>query len=209
MKGLNFTISGEYITSLARNWFYNEKRPFMKVMDLLLSSMINPDMTDEERINYAEGILRLEYNLVGSTADGTYGLVEADNKEELKIKYPGYKYFDHLALDSVVPFEKGDYGFINTKGMFIPVDWGEHEEWAADFVKHNLTQEAWMKALNKYSSSTDILVYKMHYILLENPQQGEAIIQKPIKLTKAQKETLYDYLMYHQRQEEALSLWEN
>ena len=46
-REFKFSISGEFIPNIAREWFYLESRPLEKVMDLLLSCMCGTDMSEE------------------------------------------------------------------------------------------------------------------------------------------------------------------
>ena len=41
---ISFSVEGEFITNLARDWFYNHKVPYKKVKELLLSCMAGTDI---------------------------------------------------------------------------------------------------------------------------------------------------------------------
>ena len=36
---VHFSLNGDFITDLARSWLYEEKRPYNKVMELLLACL--------------------------------------------------------------------------------------------------------------------------------------------------------------------------
>lgn len=42
-RELTFSVQGEFITNIARKWFYLEGKPFDKVMELLMDCMTGTD----------------------------------------------------------------------------------------------------------------------------------------------------------------------
>lgn len=94
--------------------------------------------------------------------------------------------FMHRMMD-----EKGhttaDYGWLSPHGKFYGVEWGEHEDWANNFLKE--------KGLES-DAGGDTLI-KGGWVLLHNPAQGIAFPTRSTArtYTKAQKEFLYDYYM--------------
>lgn len=200
---LSFNIQGEFITQTAREWFYLEKRPFTKVKELLLSCMCGTNISKEILNQYVEDILKFKRKFIGNTNDNTFCLVDEIETNKLS------KYYEELKKYGKLPFEICEYGFINPEGKYIPVGWSNHSKWASDYLKTNFTEtKEWMKLMNKFNcNATDALVKGFNWILIDNPQQGKGIIQQGERITKAQKETLYDYLIHFNRVEEANKLY--
>lgn len=57
MCTLQFSVDGEFITDLSREWFYVEGKGYDKCMDLLESSMSGTNETKEQIIRHAEDLL--------------------------------------------------------------------------------------------------------------------------------------------------------
>lgn len=95
--------------------------------------------------------------------------------------------------------EELDYGFLTPTGKFIKGPWGSHTELAYNIIDANgWTEEFYQWNYSDIRSSSDFLVQCKHHILLHCPS-GFGRIQvtrsEGHRLTKAQKEFLYDYLM--------------
>lgn len=208
MEKMYFNITGEYITNIARSWLYEERRPYQEVETLLLECMCGTDMSKEILQGYAFDILNLTRKFIGNTADDTFSLVQEELKDTraLRKKYPLYKYINDLMASNKTPFEICQYGFIDTKGKYIPVDWCEHSEFANDYVKENIPMEEVMKS-DFSTDMTDYLVYELGWVLIENPQQGTGIVHYK-KLNKKQRETLYDYYIHYGRTTDAKLLYD-
>lgn len=115
-----------------------------------------------------------------------------------------------------------DYGWLEPDGTFHAVEWGNHQEWANDYLDKNLTQEERFAAMVEINasgmvkSSPDVIgaadyLVRRGWVLLHNPQQGIAIPTRDItrEYTKAQKEFLYDYYMERDCKEEANAIWQD
>lgn len=95
--------------------------------------------------------------------------------------------------------EEYGYGFVEPNGNFIESDFGTHTSKAYEIIKEKGFHEEWKKLKkesDKYDSPVDFLVYVKKYILMHNPIMGglgETIAQTPDRITKAQREFLYDY----------------
>ena len=207
MKQLHFNVSGEFITDLARSWFYDEKRPYDKVEELLLGCMGGTNTPLDVLKKYAFQIIIFMKKFEGFIGDNTFGLVNEDieRQTELKKQYPMYKYANEIINNDKIPFEICEYGFIDTKGKYIPVDWCEHSDYAHLYIKENDLWDRQMKS--GHLDSTDFLVYGLGWILIDNPQQGMGIINTPLRINNKQKETLYDYYVYYHRMQEANKLY--
>lgn len=72
---LSFKVCGNFITNLAREWFFIEKRGYDKCIELLLSCMHGTNEPKVELIIKAEAILAGKAKFEGSTDDNTFCLV--------------------------------------------------------------------------------------------------------------------------------------
>lgn len=114
-------------------------------------------------------------------------------------------------LDSYLKRQKintdDDYGWLEPSGEYHPVEWGEHQEWACDYVRE-LCNKGLMNIEDAPVDCGEYLVEK-GWILLHNPAHGIAIITKDVirRMTKSQKEFLYDYYIKRECHEEANAIW--
>lgn len=199
---LAFNIEGNYITNLARTWFYQERRPYEKVENLLLSCMCGTNLSLKTLKQYAEDILKFKRKFVGETQNDTFCLVDDNEKNEM------VKYYEDIKNYGKTPFEICEYGFINPEGKYIPVKWCKHTQWASNYLKNNLSEDEWFRISSQYNCDfTDILVKEFNWILIDNPQQGIGIIQQGENITKRQRETLFDYYIFFNRNDEAIELY--
>ena len=76
------SVDGEWLTDLARTWFYLEGKGYDKCIDLLEPSMSG---TKEQIIRHAEDLLLGRAALKGNTGDGTYHLeiYPPENEEKM------------------------------------------------------------------------------------------------------------------------------
>lgn len=72
VRRISFDIHGEFITQLAREWFYTGEKSHEKVIEILMDSMTGTDTPEAQIRRYAEDILLGRAALKGSTAAGTY-----------------------------------------------------------------------------------------------------------------------------------------
>lgn len=198
---ISFSVEGEFITDLARDWFYNRKVPYTKVKELLLSCMAGTDIPKSKLIEYVGDILKFKKKFIGNTRDNTFTLVEDPEVNRLS------KYFETLKEYRVLPFEISPYGFINPEGKYIPVKWCEHQKWAGEYINSTYSIEEQLKGNKNCYIGTDFLVYMKNWILINNPQQGKGIVNTGKSITKKQKETLYDYYIFFNRKKEADDLY--
>ena len=84
-RTVSFGITGEFLTNIAREWFYLEGKDYEKVMQLLMDGMSGTDTPEATIRRYAEDILLGRAALKGSTTDGTYHLetYEPDEQEKM------------------------------------------------------------------------------------------------------------------------------
>ena len=70
-RTLSFGITGEFITQIAREWFYSGEKSIEKIMEILVDSMTGTDTPKAQIRRYAEDILMGRAALKGNTAEGT------------------------------------------------------------------------------------------------------------------------------------------
>lgn len=85
-KTLCFSVQGEFITNLAREWLFCEGKDLNKIIDLLESCMCGTDMSEKKIRRYAEDILIGRAELKGDTATGTFHMVAYDADEQPEVK---------------------------------------------------------------------------------------------------------------------------
>ena len=76
MECVSFKIDGEWLTDLVRSWFWDENKEYSVCEELLLNSLVNPDISIEERKDTARQIIEGRKKLVGVNS---FELVD-DNK---------------------------------------------------------------------------------------------------------------------------------
>lgn len=108
-----------------------------------------------------------------------------------------------------------DYGWLEPNGTFHAVEWGEHQDWAQEYLEEHEPEVAadpevdmQIKCNVGMIGAGDWLVER-GWVLLHNPMQGIAYPTKnPVKdYTKAQREFLYDYYRERNCQKEANEIW--
>jgi hypothetical protein len=222
IETLHFNILGDWVTDTARSWLYEEKRPYEKVLDFLLSSMEGSTLSREELRKFANDILVGKKRLTGSTIDNTYGMMDDDT--DIIGKYSDYfsnkipeqeteeeeriaesrerinRLFKSVNSMSPVKNSEGskDYGWLNPNGKFYPVPWGEHTKWAYEYVEKHYPKA-------DYMDEADFLISR-RWILIHSPANSIPIIEMN-SATKRQKEFLYDYYMERGMMDDANSVW--
>lgn len=272
-KTLTFSVDGKFITELAREWLFDEGKPFEKVMDLLLSCMGGTDMSEKELRRRAEDVLIGRAEFSGNTADGTFCMTAYDANEqqdvperfnifslyseairkrkeaekdkqkymewyEVAMEYVPESLKNEVRRETGQPVENlycsdmltgfmermldeeehstEDYGWLAPDGTFHEVEWGNHQEWAQNYIEENFPEVAddsevdiQVKCNVGLIGAGDWLVER-GWILLHSPSQGIAFpTRNPIKrYTKAQQEFLYGYYMERGKEKEANSVYE-
>lgn len=278
VKTMTFSVEGEFITRLAREWMFCEGREFETVMDLLLSCMGGTEMSEKELRRRAEDVLIGRAEFSGNTANGTFCMTAYDANEqpdiperfnifcryseeirkrkeaekekemymewyEVAMEYVPESLKNEVRRETGQPIESRygsdlldgfmgrmldeekhsteDYGWLAPDGTFYEVEWGNHQEWANNYLKEHLSEEEQKAALIEINvsgmtkSGTDIMgaadyLVRRGWVLLHNPSQGIAIpTRNPLKrYTKVQQEFLYDYYMERGKEKEANAVYE-
>lgn len=85
-KTFCFSVQGEFITNLAREWLFCEGKDLKKSIDLLESCMCGSEMSEKQIRRYAEDVLIGRAELKGDTAAGTFHLCTYDADEQPEVK---------------------------------------------------------------------------------------------------------------------------
>ncbi len=75
---LTFGITGEFLTKIAREWYFIEHKPYSVVEELLLSCLTGTDTPTGKLKLMIQDILLGRSELRGNSWDGTFGYVELD-----------------------------------------------------------------------------------------------------------------------------------
>lgn len=109
-----------------------------------------------------------------------------------------------------------DYGWLEPDGTFHEVSWGDHQDWAENYIRTKMSEEQWMEAeiIRKDAVISNICGYgdflaRKGWVLLHSPSQGIASPTRDPsrRYTKAQKEFLYDYFTERKCYREADEIW--
>lgn len=79
-KQLSFTVTGAFVTKTAREWFWDEHKPWEKVEEFLLACMCGTDKGREELVSLARDVVLGRAKFTGDTADGSYCMVADDGE---------------------------------------------------------------------------------------------------------------------------------
>lgn len=107
-----------------------------------------------------------------------------------------------------------DYGWLEPNGTFHPIDFGKHQSWAEEYIRENMSNEAWLEAgvtptfTGAFHTFGDYLITK-GWALLDNPSTGLAYVTKAKSLTKHQKEFLFDYWTKRNQPQRANELYQD
>lgn len=101
-----------------------------------------------------------------------------------------------------------DYGWLEPNGTFHPVDWGDHQKWADEYLQSHLSEDEYIDTTGLYPG--DWLI-NHGWVLLHNPSQGIAIPTKnnAKRYTKSQQDFLYNYYIERNCHTEANAIYED
>lgn len=112
--------------------------------------------------------------------------------------------------------DDAEYGWLEPNGTFHPLPWGEHEKWASEYLEEHFPYETcpdmyfhvFPEQGRKHIVNGDVLAYKLGWILINNPLQGQgqiSLIGKP--MTTQQKDFLDRYYRERGNDKKANALW--
>lgn len=81
-RTVTFSVNGEFITNLAREWFYCEGRGIEKSIELLTSCMSGAEISEKQQRRLAEDILLGRAEMKGNSGDGTFCLCTYDADDD-------------------------------------------------------------------------------------------------------------------------------
>lgn len=167
--------------------------------------MYNPDDTDEAAMPawlFPDHASATELDPVLGAFERLFSS-DSDNDNDTPVNQAGQAMLaDFLKAQRV---NRGDdYGWLSPSGEWHPVDWGEHQAWAANYLKEHPTEfNLPTDELKLHETVTGMQIYgeagdtlnKRGWILLHSPHHG---IAKPTRdettrITKRQRDFLYGY----------------
>lgn len=125
-------------------------------------------------------------------------------------KIVGNKVAESTDLDTEK--KETEYGWLEPNGNFHVVEFGKHQTWAAKYLLE-LVREGKMSfeeaRVSKEQNVGDLLV-KRGWVLIHNPSQRNITITRDLskRLTKVQKDFLYEYLCKYGREKEANEIYQ-
>lgn len=211
-KTLHFVIEGEFITKLAREAFWLEQK-YLYAEKLLLSCMCGTDLREKQLKQNVKDILLGKRYLCGNSETGI--TLENDSFDPKKAYAKEYiRKIEKLEniVNSAFRVNKPDiegtehsypYGWLSPSGTFYPVEWLHHDDfaeltvakkgWGEDFWEWHKDMSA-EDGIFRHLIHRDYLIMKRGWVLLHNPQQCQPFATcEEYKLTKAQREFLFDY----------------
>ena len=135
---LSFSVQGEFITKLAKEWLFIEHKPYEQVEELLLSCMMGSDKTELELKKYVQDILLGRAEFIGNSGDGSFRLSYNDkdlNKSNVFTEYAKLagKFKEMKEQFDVVVNKYNDLvacleDWNETKSLNVSLIEGDHEE---------------------------------------------------------------------------------
>ena len=229
-RKVSFAVSGEFITEIAREWFWAEERPYHKVMDFMTSCMAGTGMEKSELTKLAQGVLLGKKKFIGNTRDNTYGMVEDDTDIWALYPFGVSKLFSNGEIAKMFAAEveylkweekrlviaalgQDDYGWLTPDGSWYPVSFGNHQGWAYDFIMKHLDTDEFHRYMEK-NESRDVLykagdfLQENGWALLSNASGLDATLYKNPnrQLTKKQQDFLFTYFTKRGMQDKAADI---
>lgn len=142
---LQFHVDAEFITNIAREWFWDENRPYEKSEELLACCLMHPDISDGERRRIIQDVIEGRKKLVGIDKchveeDGenirpiTLKLKQVEKKRRIleiqrDMEINGLKYIDpYCTVRSIKALETARNPRINIHRLDDLVKYFGHEE---------------------------------------------------------------------------------
>ena len=212
-----------------------ERTPYNEIMQQVLNHLTSPMLPVEiltDDIRYGIYGVALSYNLgMRTISHGAWSWIELYDKEtsfalrasdiikrnfdENGFRKAAHEYYNDYHIINLSSFQcsaqKSDpeYGWLSPNGEFIKGEFGDHEELASKIIDNNFASEYVDYLLDDANQKSlmrgDFLVKCKHYVLIHNPSLMKIICNLPDRLTKSQKEFLYDYFMNINDSEQAAS----
>lgn len=119
-------------------------------------------------------------------------------------------YIERMKMDT-----DDDYGWLEPNGTYHPVEWGLHNNWAEQYLLDHYTDEELKELYYNEEQiripATDVMIYKLNWILLHNPSQGlaEHTAKPGYPISKAAKDFLYNYYTKRKQYNKAKLIYES
>ncbi len=232
IQTVSFSVHGDFITNIARLWYFDEDKPYSKCEELLLQCLAGTTLTEKELKAIARDIMIGKKKLSGNTRDGTYGLQDDNEfdiftkidqlKKNCKKRSSDYEEYeddeddegDSSMLDTFIKNVRNEdkfgcsYGWIKPNGEFVERDWN-HYDHALEVIKENGLQKEFDEYMERdivrNVCPLDFLVYIKRWVLLHSPSRGLARPQfnQEMGMTSSQKHFLVDYYCLRGEKDEA------
>ena len=221
-----FVVYGDWVTDRARHMYWGSGCSLDETLNFLLKLMAGRE--ENETKMYAAKLLLGKCKLEGNTEDGDYGLVddpEHDTYEKMRdyVMSTFAPLYDvkkaYQLLESFISGQERDdrrkdkiedeYGWLSPTGDFYLTEFGKHEGFAMRWIVEHPDGfsgeklHQFMKE-NILGAYCDLLI-DAGWVLLHNPRFGTAYVSgnDAKRLTKAQREFLYDYYILRNCKAEA------
>ena len=157
MRTLNFSISGEFITRTAREWFFIEHKPYSTVEELLLSCMTGTTTPEGTLKIMAQDILLGRAEFRGNSGDGTFCYVRLDDPSETNL------FTEYSKLSQKYDDCKKDLTGITEKYLNVIEClsvWAEGSIYEAlEELKDDDARELFVAIFNTYGGSLEDIIY--------------------------------------------------
>lgn len=158
--------------------------------------------------------IMIDCGLLSRSLSGDYHAVD-DKDEEIDVRsiaYSGSPLLDsYVKQRTIEEKHKDNYGWLEPDGTFHPVPWCEHQEWATEALR----ERGWWHDFRHWDNIRDLpgdyLTQVKGWVLLHNPGRGVAYVSRSEskRLTKAQKEFLFDYFYKRGLRDKAMDYLED
>lgn len=213
-------IAGTYPSDDYRFEYIEGKENATDIADFIakMQNLNDEEKKINEKFTFIQSFMQENYPNIAENMHNTYMEMYEENLfpaiEENKTTCTYGNSLLKSYMERMQTNTEDDYGWLEPNGTFHPVEWGEHEQWAQNWVSNHMSHTDWFKASTPENESRithsygDYLI-KQKWILLHNPAQGIATPTKQpeSRMTKAQKEYLYQYYIDRNQHNMANQIW--
>lgn len=206
-----------------------ETRPEQTLKDWFAQVKTRLEEADEEKRRMADKIACIassidEYKMVQIDADWRSDWADEDDPDRTIFGTSTQDQIQAAMLDDLKSrmtseVDEPDYGWLFPDGTFYPVEWGDHQGWAWKWLMDNDPDFRKKAKSDNMDDMSETQVYQAgdwlskHHraILLHNPAMGTANVTgiDISRITKAQREWLYDYYTKRGLTEKANELYQD
>lgn len=174
VKTLRFGITGEFVTKIAREWFFLEGKDYKVVEELLLSCMCGTDIPEGELKLMAQDILLGKAEFRGGSADDTFRYVTLDTpaKTNLFTEYSKARQEVERLKNALADTDKQYSNLLDALRSW----WEGNAEEALEFVESKEVKELLLDLMALYDQVS--IVYTPGYGKVAKFPDNEVVIQK-------------------------------